>query len=174
MEKEKREMIDSEKNPLPYTDSKPQGAAGFYFAINATFRFILRERGEEGFARWLTDLGRDYFAPVNADWRVGGLGAVARYWRAFFAAEPGADVTVHEQTGAVEIAVRRCPAITHLKQHGRDIVPTYCRHCAVLGQARAEAAGLSMCVAGGNGSCVHRYAPTGILRQDPAAIREVC
>jgi len=33
--------------PLAYTDSKPQGAADFYFAINATFRFIRRTLGEE-------------------------------------------------------------------------------------------------------------------------------
>ncbi|MCF7838301.1 MAG: hypothetical protein K9N49_06690 [Candidatus Marinimicrobia bacterium] len=165
--------MDSWKTPLPYTDTKPQGAADFYFAINATFRFILRERGEEGFARWLTDLGRDYFAPVNADWRADGLPAVARYWRAFFAAEPGAEVAVQERPAEVEIAVRRCPAIAHLKRHRRRIVPEYCRHCAVLGGARAAAADLSMCVEGGNGACIHRYAAAGVLRQDPAALKEV-
>ena len=166
-------MMDSGKTPLPYTDTKPQGAADFYFAINATFRFILRERGKEGFARWLTDLGRDYFAPVNRQWKAGGLPAVARYWRSFFAAEPGADVAVHERSGEVQIKVRRCPAVAHLKQHGREIVPAYCRHCALLGRARAEAAGLSMSVEGGNGSCLHRYAAADRLQQDPAAIREV-
>ena len=32
-------------NPLPYTDTKPVGAADFYFAINATFRFVLNKLG---------------------------------------------------------------------------------------------------------------------------------
>lgn len=158
---------------LPYTDTKPQGAADFYFAINATFRFILRHLGETGFIDWLTDLGNDYFAPVNAQWREGGLSAVAQYWRDFFAAEPGSEFEVREEGGQVVIDVKRCPAIVHLKAHQRDIVPCYCRHCSILGQARAEAAGFSMQLEGGNGSCIHRYGAAGALKQDPLAIREV-
>ena len=46
-------------SPLPYTDTKPQGSADFYYAINATFRFILARRGEDGWRRYLADLGRD-------------------------------------------------------------------------------------------------------------------
>ena len=33
---------------LPYQDTKPQGAADFYFAINATFRFIHARLGRVG------------------------------------------------------------------------------------------------------------------------------
>lgn len=161
-------------SPLPYTDTKPQGSADFYYAINATFRFILARRGEDGWRRYLADLGRDYFAPVNRAWRAGGLPAVAAYWRAFFAAEPGARVEVTERADRVEIAVRECPAIRHLRAGGRETVPQFCRHCQILGHARAEAAGLEMRLAGGNGACVHTYATVaaGLPPQDPAAIRE--
>ena len=158
---------------LPYTDTKPQGAADFYFAINATFRFILRRFGEAGVSDWLAGLGRDYFAPVNVQWREGGLPTVAQYWRDFFDAEPGSEVEVREEDSTVVIKVARCPAIVHLKACQRDIVPGYCRHCAILGQARAEAAGLSMQLEGGNGSCIHRYGAGGALVQDFQAIREV-
>ncbi len=34
-------------HPLPYRDSKATGAADFYFAINATFRFIRETLGTE-------------------------------------------------------------------------------------------------------------------------------
>ena len=50
--------------PLPYTDTKPVGAADFYFAINATFRFVLGSFGMEGLRRYWTDLGTQYYAPV--------------------------------------------------------------------------------------------------------------
>jgi len=43
-------MPDS--SALPYTAAKPVGAADFNFAINATFRFILRRFGREGLRRW--------------------------------------------------------------------------------------------------------------------------
>ena len=165
----------SRRTSLPYTDTKPQGAADFYFAINATFRFLLKELGREGWLRFLRELGRSYFAPVNAAWRAGGLPEVARYWRDFFAAEPGGEVVVHEREGRVEIEVRRCPAIAHLRAHGREIVSCYCEHCYHLGRARAAAAGLAFRLEGGYGTCLHRYAQeeTALPPQNLAAIREV-
>lgn len=143
---------------LPYTDTKPQGSADFYFATNATFRFLLRRLGPAGWRSYLEQLGRDYFAPVNRQWRAGGLGAVARYWREFFAAEPGAVVEVAERPDCVEVHVRVCPAIRHLRAAGREIVPEFCQHCYWLGCARAGEAGLTMRLHGGNGTCRHTFA----------------
>lgn len=143
---------------LPYADTKPQGSADFYYAINATFRFLIARLGAEGWRRYLTELGRGYFDPVNRQWAAGGLGAVARYWRAFFAAEPHARVDVIEHADRVEVCVHECPAIKHLRAGGRDIVREYCQHCYFVGSARAEAAGLVMRLAGGNGTCRHTFA----------------
>jgi hypothetical protein len=159
---------------LPYTDTKPQGSPDFYYAINATFRFLLQRLGYEGWRRYLEEMGRGYFAPVNRQWAQGGLPAVARYWRAFFAAESGAVVEVVEKPGWVELQVRECPAIKHLRTGGRDIVREYCQHCYILGAARAEAASLTMRLAGGNGSCCHTYAlpGAGLPPQDMKQIKE--
>ena len=149
---------------LPYVDTKPRGSADFYYAINATFRFTIERLGTDGWRRYLTEMGRGYFEPVNRQWAAGGLVAVARYWRAFFAAEPGAKVDVVEQPDRVEVCVHECPAIKHLRRGGREIVGEYCQHCFFAGAARAEAAGLVMRLAGGNGSCRHTFAlPTAAL-----------
>jgi hypothetical protein len=151
-------MSGSAGPDLPYHDTKPQGAADFYYATNETFRFILRRFGPVGWRRYLEQLGRGYFEPVNRRWQEGGLPAVARYWRAFFAAEPGAVVEVVERPDRVEVHVRECPAIKHLRAGGREIVREYCQHCYHLGAARAEAAGLAMRLSGGNGTCLHTFA----------------
>jgi len=76
-------MNEETVSPLPYTDTKPVGAADFYFACNATFRFIDRKLGKEGLRRYWHDLGARYYSPVTARWQKGGLAAVAGYWRAF-------------------------------------------------------------------------------------------
>lgn len=160
---------------LPYVDPKPQGAPDFYYAINATFRHVQARFGHDGWIRYLRDLGREYFAPVNAHWRREGLEGVARYWRAFFAAEPGAEVTVTSTPAATKIEVHVCPALQHLRAGGRAIVASYCQHCYHLGEARAREAGLTMRLQGGNGSCVHVYAPcdASLPPQDLAAIARV-
>ena len=159
---------------LPYQDTKPVGSADFYYGINATFRFILRRLGKDAWRGYLEEMGRGYFAPVNRQWSDGGLGAVAHYWRAFFAAEPGAVVDVVEQADRVEVRVLECPAIKHLRAGGREIVREYCQHCYFLGAARADAAGLTMRLNGGSGSCCHTYArpDAGLAPQDMAAIKE--
>lgn len=142
--------------PLPYSDTKPVGAADFYFAINATFRFILGRLGIDGLRRYWRDIGRGYYAPVSQQWRSG-LSAVAEYWRAFFAAEPGAEVEVHASADEVRVEVKTCPAIKHLRAGAREIVPCFCQHCFFVSDAIGESAGVAVRIAGGNGSCVQRF-----------------
>jgi hypothetical protein len=143
----------AEFTSLPYSDCKSTGAADFYFAINATFRFLLDRFGTEGLRRYWMDLGVQYYAPVSAAWKQHGLPGVADYWRAFFAAEPGADVYVQEDEDRVVVEVAVCPAVRHLRAHGRQIVPCFCQQCFFVNEAIAAPAGLTVRVEGGNGSC---------------------
>ena len=159
---------------LPFTDSKPVGAADFYFAINATFRFIEREFGPEGLRRYWEALGSRYYGPVTAAWKRGGLPAVADYWRAFFAAEPGSEVSVEASPEEVSLDVRVCPAFKHLRAHGRDIVPCFCQHCYYVSEAAAAPAGLTVRIEGGNGACRQTFLPRqpGLPPQDFTRIKE--
>ena len=166
--------MSSPTHPLPYTNTKPVGSADFYFAINATFRFVLKKSGPDGLRQYWTDLGTRYFAPVGERWRVGGLLAVAEYWRAFFAAEPGAEVEVRQSQEAVTLEVKVCPAIKHLRANGREIVPCFCQHCYFISEAMGARAGLTVRVEGGNGSCrqIFLRRNTASAPQDLAHIKE--
>ena len=150
-------MINKIPSSLPYEDTKPVGAADFYFGINATFRFIRDRLGPDGLHRFWHDLGNDYFQPVSRLWQDGGLPAVARYWRDFFAAEPGSEVKIQPSGEVVELEVTRCPAIAHLRTGGREIVPEYCQHCYFVSEAMASPCGLTVRVEGGNGTCRLRF-----------------
>ena len=166
--------MSMEPSSLPYRDTKPVGAADFYFAINATFRFILQRFGLEGLRRYWTDAGTQYYAPVAAAWKQRGLSGIAAYWRAFFAAEPGADVQVQQTGNAVVVEVAACPAFRHLRAHQREIVPCFCQQCYFLNEAIAAPAGFTVRVDGGNGSCRQTFLPrdAGTAPQDLNAIRE--
>jgi len=140
------------------------GAADFYSAINATFRFIFRRFGREGLLRYWHELGTKYHEPVSQGWKKGGLTeggltAVAGYWAAFFDAEPGAEVTVTASEEAVTVEVRTCPAIRHLRAKGREIVPFFCQQCYFVSESMAAPAGLTVRVKGGNGCCEQRFLP---------------
>ena len=162
------------RDVLPFTGSQEVGAGDFYFAINATFRFIEKQLGREGLCRYWQELGSTYYAPVSAAWKRGGLPAVADYWRAFFHAEPGAEVQVDATPASVSLNVRVCPAIKHLRAHARDIVPCFCQHCYYVSEAVAAPAGLTVRVDGGNGACRQTFLPRHpvLPAQDLAQIKE--
>ncbi len=145
---------------LPHPDTKPSGHADFYYAINATFRFVLTRSGIGKLREYWGELGAGYFKPVSDQWTQCGLAGVADYWRAFFQAEPGAEVEVQELADEVRLEVKRCPAIHHLRENGREIVPCFCQHCYFVSEAIAGPAGLSVRVQGGNGSCVQKFMRT--------------
>ncbi|MFZ4778419.1 MAG: hypothetical protein ACOYM3_23870 [Terrimicrobiaceae bacterium] len=147
----------SAPSSLPYHDTKPVGAADFYFAINATFRFIRKRLGHDSLIRYWGEMGRDYFAPVTKMWLEGGMSSVAQYWRDFFAAEPGSTVDVTQDGETVTVKVRTCPAIAHLRASGREIDPDFCQHCYFVSNAIATPAGLTMRVEGGNGACTQSF-----------------
>jgi hypothetical protein len=170
-----------DKTPMDLSDQPPmhdavkrEGAADFYFAINATWRFVLSRFGVHGLRRYWTELGTLYFAPVSESWKQGGLSAVARYWSEFFAVEPGAEVDICESTDVVTLNIRACPAIKHLREHGREILACFCQHCYFLSEAVALPAGLTVRVKGGNGVCQQRFLrrDNGEPAQDLEAIRE--
>lgn len=151
---------------LPYTDTKPQGAADFYFAINSTFRFIEKTLGTEGLVAYWQDLGTNYMKPVWTRWKTLGLEGIASYWRAFFDAEPGADVEVIPSADRVVLEVKTCPAIAHLRKGGRVVCPDFCRHCYYVSNAAAEKAGFTVRVEGGNGRCRQTFFPAGAAPED--------
>ena len=142
---------------LPYSDTKTTGAADFYFAINATFRFIRTKFGENALRKYWIDLGREYLAPVSERWKVGGLDAVQAYWRVFFEAEPSADVEVKRENDRVVLEVRICPAIRHLRAGARAIDPGFCQHCYFVSESAAHKAGFTFRLKGGNGSCEQMF-----------------
>jgi hypothetical protein len=139
-------------------------APDFYFAVNAMFRYLHDHYGHGALVQYWRNLGRDYYRARLERWRAGGVQAIASDWRAYFEREPGADVKVLVQGDHVELDVRVCPAIKHLKDNSRDIVPYFCEHCDHICSAMAEAAGFSFSRTGGMGSCrqlFERIAPGG-------------
>ena len=149
-------------SPLPYTDTKAVGAADFYTAINATFRFIENRFGLDGLRRYWTEMGASYFKPVSERWKNGGLSAVADYWQAFFAAEPGSEVKVAASDGMVKVCVDKCPAISHLRAMGREIVPRFCEQCYFVSNSIGQNANVAVRISGGNGRCVQLFTASAV------------
>jgi len=133
-------------------------APDFYFAINATARYIHDQYGWDMLVDYWRSLGREYYAQRCDEWQRGGLPKVAEDWRAYFLNEPGAEVNVSCEQDGVHLDVRICPAIKHLRDCGRDIVPYFCEHCDHTCGSMAQVAGLTFTLVGGMGRCHQVFA----------------
>ncbi|NCO40863.1 MAG: hypothetical protein COZ06_28480 [Armatimonadetes bacterium CG_4_10_14_3_um_filter_66_18] len=142
-------------------------AGDFYFALNATFRFIHDRWGEDALVNYWESLAREYHAPLSQRSREGGLPAVADYWRDYFAHEPGGEVTVEATDEAVVVEVKDCPAIRWLREGGREIMPLYCRHCHHTASVIASNADLSFQLQGGGGTCRQTFRPDRSAVRNP-------
>jgi hypothetical protein len=136
-------------------------AGDFYFAINATFRFIHDTYGKDALVDYWESMAREYHADLAERFRDSGLEEVRRYWIDYFAHDPGGDVSVSRTEQGVELDVRDCPAIRWLKVGGREIVPYYCEHCRYVSTAIAEQAGMSFALEGGGGACRQVFSANG-------------
>ena len=135
-------------------------APDFYFAVNATFRHLHDRFGKAALVDYWESLGREYYRGRAVRWREQGPAAIAEDWRQYFLNEPRAEVEVVVDGAGVPcvtLDVRVCPAIKHLRDSGREIVPYFCEHCDHVCGAMAQAAGYTFERIGGMGSCQQRF-----------------
>lgn len=141
-------------------------APDFYFAVNAMFRYLNDTYGKPALEDYWRGLGREYYAPRVEKWKQGGLQTIAEDWREYFAKEPQAQVeitTPDADTVAMEIKV--CPAIKHLRDNQREIVPYFCEHCDHICGAMAEGVGMRFERTGGMGSCFQKFVRVSVKGQ---------
>jgi hypothetical protein len=135
-------------------------APDFYFVVNSTARHINDAYGKDALIAYWRALGREYYNQRVANWRTGGLPALASDWLEYFLEEPGADVRVSVEPATVQLDIQVCPAIKHLRDSQREIVPYFCEHCDHICGAMAEAANLKFDRTGGMGACIQTFSLT--------------
>ena len=133
------------------------GAADFFFAVNATFRYILENHGEGALHRYWQEMGAGHYCAVTEAISDRGLVALKEHWEQLFPEEPGSEVELALDGNCLTLTVKTCPAILHLKAHDREVLPVYCDHCTYVSKGMCEAAGVSVEVTGGGGSCVQVF-----------------
>lgn len=132
-------------------------APDFYFAVNSTARHLHDTYGMDALIDYWQALGREYYAQRALKWQQGGPQAIAADWQEYFLHEPGAVVETSANEHGASLDVRVCPAIKHLRESGREIVPYFCDHCDHTCGSLAAAAGYRFSRSGGMGSCRQHF-----------------
>lgn len=131
-------------------------APDFYFVNNAMFRHIHDRYGMGALVDYWRSIGAGYYAQRAQHWSEIGPSEIARDWTAYFAEEPQSEVLITQDADGVDLDIRVCPAIKHLRDNGREIVPYFCDHCDHVTGAMVEPIGYRFERTGGMGSCHQR------------------
>ena len=139
-------------------------APDFYFGVNATFRYIYEREGYDALVTYWQNLGRDYYQSRWERWRDNSLQNLADDWENYFQHEPQSQVSVTtDQTSqSVLLDIHVCPAIKHLNDNSREIMPHFCEHCDHITGAMAQKSGYRFQRTGGMGTCQQQFVKISI------------
>jgi hypothetical protein len=130
----------------------------FHGALSFGLTFLEAQYGETGMRAFLGGLADTVYKPLREDLRTRGLTALEEHWRSVFDREQGSyDLRMDGET--LVLTVLRCPAISHMREHGYPIAEHYCEHTRIVNEAICAGSGVACSVDYEQqaGYCVQRF-----------------
>ena len=130
----------------------------FHGALSYGLQFVEDHYGQDGLRDFLSGLADTMFKPLVEDLRARGLPALRDHWQTIFKLEDG-DFDLRMDGDTLVLDVRRCPAVSHMKEHGYAVADHYCEHTRIVNEAVCKAAGYASSVEYDQeaGRCVQRF-----------------
>ncbi len=130
----------------------------FHGALSYGLQFVENSYGPEGMHDFLTGLAQGVYKILCEDLRVRGLDALRDHWKAVFEME-GGEYEMHLEENTLVLVVKRCPAVSHMKEQGYAIATHYCEHTRIVNEAVCAAAGYAAAVEYDQdaGFCIQRF-----------------
>jgi hypothetical protein len=130
----------------------------FHGALSYGLQFVEDNYGRGGMSEFLAGLADTVYEPLRDDLRARGLNALRDHWKTIFDLEQGGyEMAMDGET--LVLTVSRCPAITHMREHGYAVAEHYCEHTRLVNAAVCAPAGYASSVEYDQqaGSCVQRF-----------------
>jgi len=139
-------------NPVPNVHKD------FHGALSYGLQFLEDAYGREGVREFLSGLAATVYKPLCDDLRARGLEALQDHWKTIFDLE-GGGYEMHLEDDTLVLTVTRCPAVTHMQEHGYAIADHFCEHTRIVNEAVCAAAGYASSVDYDQsaGSCIQRF-----------------
>ncbi len=139
-------------------DTVPNVHKDFHGALSYGLQFLEDAYGQEGIREFLSGLAATVYKPLCEDLRARGLDALRDHWTTVFNLE-GGDCDMHTENGVLMLTVKRCPAITHMQEHGYAIADHFCEHTRIVNDTVCTVAGYASSVEYDQqaGACIQRF-----------------
>lgn len=109
----------------------------FHGALNCAFQFLEEKYGKEVLVRFLSRVGKNCYRNLIDNINKAGLLALEEYWRRIFTLEEG-EFEINLSEDSIILELRRCPALSHLKETRYPIYKDFCLQTVVINSVIAE------------------------------------
>ena len=130
----------------------------FHGAMSYGIQFLTERYGWPEAEAYLRQMARAVYKPLIAKLKARGLPALREHWRRIFTLEGGV-FTLSRKGPILELRVKRCPAVHHMKQFHYAIADRFCESTRIVNEEICKAAGYESSVEydQGKGKCVQRF-----------------
>ena len=132
--------------------------AGKHGAMSYGIQFLTDRYGFEEAQAYLRQMARAVYKPLIARLKKRGLTALRDHWRRIFTLEEGR-FALQRKGPMLELRVKQCPAIHHMKKMGYPIADRFCESTRIVNEEICHAAGYECSVDydQSKGKCIQRF-----------------
>ena len=112
----------------------------FHGAMSYGIQFLTERYGWPEAEAYLRQMARAVYKPLIAKLKARGLPALREHWRRIFTLEGGV-FTLSRKGPILELRVKRCPAIHHMKKFHYAIADRFCESTRIVNEEICKAAG---------------------------------
>ncbi len=110
----------------------------FHGATYTTIKYILKHYGKDGLREIFRNTGTQVYKAINTELKEGKTKELIDFWEYFFNREKG-DFSITEQDdGSIELLVKECPAVRHVKKLGMDPGEDLCLQTFLLNEGLCD------------------------------------
>lgn len=109
----------------------------FHGALSCGIEYLHRHFGETAVQKYLRDFTRSYFAPLHEEILRRGLSAIREHFERIYRLE-GGDVRFEQTPDELCVWIERCPAVTHMREHGYPVAERFVETIRTVNEALCE------------------------------------
>ena len=131
----------------------------FHGALSTGIEYLHQCYGEQAVRNYLRQFARSFYKPLTEDVKKRGLAALKEHFERTYRTE-GAEAAFRLSEDELVIGVPRCPAVTHMREHGYKVARLFVETTRTVNEAICEGTPFAAELAEYDeqtGGCVQRF-----------------
>ena len=132
----------------------------FHGSTAITINHVVKNFGREALRQLMETMAKQVYRSIYQQLQAGNTDELVEHWQYFFEREKGNFQITRHPDGRIELLVRECPAVRHLKRLGLEVSPDFCLQTKMINDAWSDGTPFSITTEKtGEGTCRQTIIP---------------